>query len=78
MANETTEKNIYVMLTLTAIKDGHVWNRVTEEYPGQSEDSYTELEKRLSETLVQMGLDKIASKNSREVVNEATDSARQR
>ena len=51
MAGETTEateKNIYVVLTLTAIRDGHVWNRVTEEYPGQSKDSYTDLEKQLA------------------------------
>lgn len=61
MAGETTEateKNIYVVLTLTAIRDGHVWNRVTEEYPGQSKDSYTELEKQLAEMLLKMGLGK--------------------
>jgi len=51
------QKNIYVMLTLTAIKNGKVWNEVVEKYPDQSEESYTELQERLAEMLVKLGKD---------------------
>jgi len=58
--SNSAKKDMFVMLTLTAIKDGREWNSVTEKYPNQSKASYTEIQKRLSETLIQLGLDGLA------------------
>jgi hypothetical protein len=54
---------MHVTLKLTAIKDGAVWQESELKYPGQDAAMYTELEKRLSDTLVKMGLDAVQLKS---------------
>ena len=59
------KKNVYAMLTLTAIKGGAVWQESELKYPNQSKKSYTELEDALSRMLVGMGYDVQGLKSKR-------------
>ena len=56
------EQDIFVILKLTAIRGGQIWHSAELNNPGLSKEAYTELEKRISEMLVQLGLDTLATK----------------
>lgn len=58
------EKNLYVMLSVKVIENGVVWNEINVEYPQQSKDSYLELEKRITETLIGIGVDMQSARNA--------------
>jgi hypothetical protein len=56
----TTDDNvltpdIYVEVTLRAMRNGAVWNEIKADYPGQSEASYYGIEHVLSEALKGLG-----------------------
>lgn len=47
--------DIYVEVTLRAVRNGAVWNEIKVDYPGQSEASYYAIEHVLSEALKSLG-----------------------
>ncbi len=52
---DVNKKDIYVQLSLKAIRDGKVFNGAELDYPSQSEVSYTMMEKGLLELLASWG-----------------------
>ena len=49
------KKDIYVELTMRAIKDGKVWQRSVGEYPGIDKAAYLAIEEAISATLIGIG-----------------------
>lgn len=47
--------DIYVEVTLRAVRNGAVWNEIKVDYPGQSEVSYYAIEHVLSDALKSLG-----------------------
>ena len=47
--------DIYVEVTLRAVRNGAVWSEIKVDYPGQSEASYYAIEHVLSEALKSLG-----------------------
>jgi len=58
-----SDKSLYVTMKITAVKDGRVWNEYELKYPNQSKEMYAEFERRISETLLKMGLDGLGEKH---------------
>ncbi len=56
------KQNIYAELTLRAIKDGTEWQSSTLKYPLQSKETYTMLEKTLTDALIALGYEGLKSK----------------
>ncbi len=52
---DVNKKDIYVQISLKAIRNGEVFNTVNLDYPTQSEVSYTMMEKGLMELLASWG-----------------------
>lgn len=59
------EKNIYVELSIRAIKDGRVWQEGVERYPGQSKMSYLAIEEALTKALLKLGHDAASLKGDK-------------
>ena len=52
------KKDIYVEITIKAIKDGSEWQSTTVGYPRQTKDAYTVIEQTMGQAL--MSLDEVA------------------